>query len=191
MSSTIGSSIAAGASHQFATYFDITDQWQLVLPTSSYLLGYVLGPIFFGPLSESYGRKWVMVSTFVRTVARQSFDNSLNNASRPGTVYCFYTRLRFGKPLCDLVCTEVVRGYWRIQSDLCGGWVSMRAHKRDLNAPTDPLTSIYADVYPDPVTRGRALTIFMTVSNTHCILPHKIEEEAGDPNLQCRLSCQS
>ncbi|KAG9886624.1 hypothetical protein KCV05_g19351, partial [Aureobasidium melanogenum] len=42
MSSTIGSSIAAGASHQFAAYFDITNQAQLVLPTSSYLIGYVL-----------------------------------------------------------------------------------------------------------------------------------------------------
>jgi MFS family permease len=94
MSSTIGSSIAAGASHQFATYFDITDQWQLVLPTSSYLLGYVLGPIFFGPLSESYGRKWVMVSTFVRTVARQSFDSSLNNASPPANDFATLCVLR-------------------------------------------------------------------------------------------------
>lgn len=41
MSSTIGSSIAAGASHQFAAYFDITSQSQLVLPTSSYLVGYM------------------------------------------------------------------------------------------------------------------------------------------------------
>lgn len=75
MSSTIGSSIAAGASHQFAAYFNITSQSQLVLPTSSYLFGYVVGPLLFGPLSESYGRKWVMVSTFVRvaclTVVRQ------------------------------------------------------------------------------------------------------------------------
>lgn len=51
MSSTIGSSIAAGASHQFAAYFDITNQLQLVLPTSSYLFGYVVGPLLFGPLS--------------------------------------------------------------------------------------------------------------------------------------------
>lgn len=66
MSSTIGSSISAGASQEFATYFHITNQEQLVLPTSIYLVGYVLGPLAFGPLSESYGRKWVMVSTFVR-----------------------------------------------------------------------------------------------------------------------------
>jgi hypothetical protein len=66
----------------------------------------------------------------------------------------------------------------------------MRAHKRGLNAPADPLVSIYADVYPDPVTRGRALTIFMTVSNIHCILLHKLEEDAGDQNPQCLRVCQ-
>lgn len=55
----------------------------------------------------------------------------------------------------------------------------MQAHKRGSNAPTERLASIYADVYPDPVTRGRALTIFMTVSDTHCIPPHKLEEDAG------------
>jgi hypothetical protein len=69
--------------------------------------------------------------------------------------------------------------------------VSMQAHKRRSNALTDRLSSIYADVYPDPVTRGRALTIFMTVSNTHCILPHKIEEDAGIQNPQCLRAYQS
>ncbi|CAD0086094.1 unnamed protein product, partial [Aureobasidium mustum] len=68
MSSTIGSSIATGASHQFAAYFDVTNQVQLALPTSSYLSEYVLGRAryFFGPLSESYGRRWVMMATLVR-----------------------------------------------------------------------------------------------------------------------------
>lgn len=66
LNSTVGSSIASGASQEFATYFHITSQEQLVLPTSVYLVGYVLGPLAFGPLSESYGRKWVMISTFVR-----------------------------------------------------------------------------------------------------------------------------
>lgn len=74
MSSTIGSSIAAGASHQFATFFNITSQAQLVLPTSSYLVGYVVGPLLFGPLSEYHGRKKIMILTFVRT---RVFDQCL------------------------------------------------------------------------------------------------------------------
>jgi multidrug resistance protein len=64
MNSTIGSSIATGASSQTAEQFGITNQTQLVLPTSIYLVGYVLGPLFFSPLSETYGRKIIMISTF-------------------------------------------------------------------------------------------------------------------------------
>ena len=64
MNSTIGSSIATGASTPTAEHFGITNQTQLVLPTSIYLVGYVLGPLFFSPLSETYGRKIIMVLTF-------------------------------------------------------------------------------------------------------------------------------
>jgi multidrug resistance protein len=64
MNSTIGSSIATGASAQTADQFNITNQTQLVLPTSIYLVGYVLGPLFFSPLSETYGRKIIMILTF-------------------------------------------------------------------------------------------------------------------------------
>lgn len=65
LNSTIGSSIATGASSQTSEHFNVTNQTQLVLPTSMYLVGYVLGPLFFSPLSETYGRKIVMISTFV------------------------------------------------------------------------------------------------------------------------------
>lgn len=65
MNSTIGSSIATGATSQTSERFGITNQAQLVLPTSIFLVGYVLGPLFFSPLSETYGRKVVMISTFV------------------------------------------------------------------------------------------------------------------------------
>lgn len=65
LNSTIGSSIAAGASSQTSERFGITNQAQLVLPTSMYLVGYVLGPLAFSPLSETYGRKIVMISTFI------------------------------------------------------------------------------------------------------------------------------
>lgn len=65
LNSTIGSSIASSASQEFSQYFHNDNQEQLVLPTSIYLVGYVLGPLLFGPLSESYGRKWVMIGTFV------------------------------------------------------------------------------------------------------------------------------
>lgn len=66
LNSTIGSSIASGATQEISRYFHVSNQEQLVLPVSIYLVGYVLGPLVFGPLSEAYGRKWVMIGTFVR-----------------------------------------------------------------------------------------------------------------------------
>ncbi|TKA67743.1 hypothetical protein B0A55_07781 [Friedmanniomyces simplex] len=65
MNSTIGSSIASGATQETKRYFGVTSDAQLVLPVSIYLVGYVIGPLVFAPLSESYGRKPVMLSTFV------------------------------------------------------------------------------------------------------------------------------
>lgn len=64
MNSTISSSLAAGSTDQISEYFHITSQAQLVLPTSIFLVGYVIGPLFFGPLSESYGRKLIMIAAF-------------------------------------------------------------------------------------------------------------------------------
>lgn len=64
INSAMGSSVASGISSQMSDDFGITDPSQLILPTSLYLVGYVLGPLVFSPLSETYGRKIVMISTF-------------------------------------------------------------------------------------------------------------------------------
>lgn len=65
LNSTLGSSIPAGATQEISVAFHNTNEEQLVLPTAIYLGGYALGPLAFGPLSESYGRKIIMISTFV------------------------------------------------------------------------------------------------------------------------------
>lgn len=65
MNSTIGSALPSGASKQTPEYFGITNESLLVLPVSIYLVGYVLGPLVFAPMSESFGRKWVVIGTFV------------------------------------------------------------------------------------------------------------------------------
>lgn len=64
LNSTCGSAIPSGAVPELAIRFHITNQQQLVLPTSIYLTGYVLGPLLFGPLSERFGRQIVMLTTF-------------------------------------------------------------------------------------------------------------------------------
>ena len=64
LNSTIGSTLISGGIDEVARDFDIHDQTLLVLPTSLYLLGYVFGPLMFGPLSETYGRRPIMFIAF-------------------------------------------------------------------------------------------------------------------------------
>jgi MFS family permease len=45
--------------------YGVTNKQQAVLPISIFLIGYVLGPLFFGPLSEQYGRKMIVIVTFI------------------------------------------------------------------------------------------------------------------------------
>jgi hypothetical protein len=64
INSTLGSSLPSGASTYLSAYFHVSNQQQLVLPNSTYLIGYIFGPPLFSPLSETYGRKIVMLCTF-------------------------------------------------------------------------------------------------------------------------------
>jgi len=64
MNSTIASSLAAGATGPISDHFNEHDESRLILPTSIYLVGYTCGPMIWGPLSETYGRKWPMNLSF-------------------------------------------------------------------------------------------------------------------------------
>lgn len=64
MNSTIGSSICSNAIPQIADEFNITNQQLLVLPISIFLIGYILGPLVWGPSSEYFGRKRPMLIAF-------------------------------------------------------------------------------------------------------------------------------
>ncbi|KAK2747777.1 hypothetical protein FQN57_001807 [Myotisia sp. PD_48] len=64
MNSTLGSSLPSGAARYIGEDFNLKTQTELVLPVSIFLVGYVFGPILCGPLSESIGRKPVMVAGF-------------------------------------------------------------------------------------------------------------------------------
>ncbi|KAF4548637.1 Polyamine transporter-like protein 2 [Elsinoe fawcettii] len=124
--STIGSSIASGTPVQVSEYFHNDNQYQLVLPISIYLVGYVLGPLAFGPLSESYGRKWVMIATFG-----------------------IFTVFTLGCALAPNFASYIVFRF------LVGVGAS---------SPISVVGGIYADIYDDPVTRGRAMSIFMAAT---------------------------
>ena len=64
MNSTVSSGLASNSAPYFGRDFGITSHELLVLPTSIFLLGYTVGPVFFGPMSEQYGRKYVMLGAF-------------------------------------------------------------------------------------------------------------------------------
>jgi MFS family permease len=91
-----------------------------------YLIGYVVGPLLFGPLSETYGRKLIMMSTFF-----------------------MFTIFTMG---CALTQTWAGLLVFRFLAGV------------NASSPISVVGGIYADIYNDPVTRGRSLAVFMGVS---------------------------
>ncbi|KAF8154426.1 MFS polyamine transporter [Crassisporium funariophilum] len=58
--SPVSSSMIAPASEQVARQFGITSTVLIAMTTSVFVLGYAVGPLFLGPLSEIYGRSRVL-----------------------------------------------------------------------------------------------------------------------------------
>ncbi|KAL9129774.1 MAG: hypothetical protein Q9175_007203 [Cornicularia normoerica] len=126
INSTLGSSLPSNAINYIAPYFHVNDEQQLVLPISLFLVGYVLGPLFFGPLSETYGRRVIMLSSFV--------------------VFTLFTMA------CALAPNWPAFLVFRL---MCG-----------INASSAiaVVGGLYADVFGNPVIRGRAMAIFMAAT---------------------------
>ncbi|KAL8764855.1 MAG: hypothetical protein Q9194_006806 [Teloschistes cf. exilis] len=121
--STLGSSLPSGATEYLADYWNITSQAQLVLPISLFLVGYIFGPIVFAPLSETYGRRGILLYTFV-------FFTIFTMACAVAPNWPFFLVFRL----------------------LCGISAS---------SPIAVVGGLYADIFNDPIARGRALAFFM------------------------------
>lgn len=63
--STLASALPSGAIEAIAAEFHVTSKVQLVLPISIYVIGFIAGPMLYGPLSESFGRKPVLLIPFI------------------------------------------------------------------------------------------------------------------------------
>ena len=124
VNSTLGSSIPSGAITFIAKSFDVKNEQEQVLAISIFLVGYSVGPLIFGPLSEKYGRRITMLLPFAVFTAF-----TLGCALAPNWPVFIVFRL-----ICGLVAS----------------------------APITVVGGLFADVYQDPVTRGRALAAFMT-----------------------------
>ncbi|CAM1509146.1 Fc.00g028850.m01.CDS01 [Cosmosporella sp. VM-42] len=64
VNSTMGSALPSMAIPSITAEFNVTSPEQSVLPISVYLIGYVFGPIIWGPLSEHFGRRNLSFVTF-------------------------------------------------------------------------------------------------------------------------------
>ncbi|KAE8152309.1 major facilitator superfamily domain-containing protein [Aspergillus avenaceus] len=64
LNSGISSSLPSNAVPTIMQDFHVRGDGQKVLPTAVFLIGYVVGPLAFSPLSETIGRKKVLVGTF-------------------------------------------------------------------------------------------------------------------------------
>ena len=125
LNSTLGSSLPSNAIPYIAPYFHVTNDQQLVLPISLFLVGYVLGPVFFGPMSETWGRKIIMILSFL--------------------VFSLFTMA------CALAPNWPALLVFRL---ICGIMAS---------SPIAVTGGLYADIFGNPVTRGRAMAVFMAV----------------------------
>ncbi|KAF4126391.1 Fungal trichothecene efflux pump (TRI12) [Geosmithia morbida] len=65
INSTVGSSLPSMAVPKMAELWNVTSHEQMVLPISVYLIGYVAGPMIWGPLSEHLGRRNLTIITFI------------------------------------------------------------------------------------------------------------------------------
>lgn len=61
---TFSSSVFSVAINQVSEEFDVTQE-VAILGVSLFLLGFVFGPVVFGPASEVFGRKWPLLTGFI------------------------------------------------------------------------------------------------------------------------------
>lgn len=148
INSTMGSSLPSMAIPYMAKEWGVTAENQMPLPIATFLMGFVLGPLMCmytclfapckeplkrltqpwfpgGPLSEQYGRRVVVVSSFTMFIIW-----TMACALAPS--WHAFLALRF----------------------FCGAFAS---------APIAAVSGILADVYADPIARGRAMAYFMAV----------------------------
>lgn len=59
--STISSSLPGGASPYISDYFNVSDPSAKLLPSTVYLVGYIVGPLLLSPMSEEIGRRPILL----------------------------------------------------------------------------------------------------------------------------------
>ncbi|KAA8651700.1 MFS transporter [Aspergillus tanneri] len=132
MNSGLSASLPSNAIPYLRPEFHLSDGPQTSLPTSLFLVGYTVGPLVFSPLSETVGRRLVLLSTFGVFVL-----STLGCALAPNWPVLLVFRF------------------------LCGSMGS---------APQTVVGGIYADLFEERRSRGRAMLLYMSASSFGPIL---------------------
>ncbi|XXG97321.1 hypothetical protein Hte_003617 [Hypoxylon texense] len=126
INSTMGSALPSMAIPYMTKEWGVTSEIQFVLPISTFLMGYVFGPMVWGPMSEHVGRRNLSVGCFMMFTI------------------------------------------WTMACALAPNWPAMLVFRflvgTFASAPIAVTTGILADVFHDPVTRGRAMAWFMVTT---------------------------
>ncbi|KAK9347973.1 major facilitator superfamily domain-containing protein [Lipomyces starkeyi] len=121
LNSTFASSVTSGASKAIRTHFGSSTIVTTLL-ISLFLVGFVIGPLFWAPMSEHVGRKYILLSSFTLYFI---FSIACALAPSIGSLIAF----RFLQGL-SATCPIAVSG------------------------------GVFADIYSDPIKRGRAVALF-------------------------------
>lgn len=108
-------------------YFHQSGSGPKVLPTAVFLIGYIIGPLLFSPMSETVGRRPVLLWTFSVFVLV-----TLGCSLAPN-----WPALLVLRTLCGLMAA----------------------------APQTVVGGVYADMFSDLRSRGRAMCFYMSVSD--------------------------
>ncbi|KAK9452626.1 major facilitator superfamily domain-containing protein [Dipodascopsis uninucleata] len=121
LNSTFASSVSSGASTAIREYFNVPTIMTTLL-VSLYMLGFVLGPLFWAPLSEYVGRRYILYSSFSLYI-------------------CFTIGCAVAPSIGSLLTFRFLQGL----SGTC---------------PIAISGGVFADIYSDSTTRGRAVAFF-------------------------------
>ncbi|KAK9469489.1 major facilitator superfamily domain-containing protein [Lipomyces arxii] len=121
LNSTFASSSSSGAAEAIEERFG-SSTIVTILAVSLFMVGYVIGPLIWSPMSEHYGRRYVFLSSF--------------------SAYLVFTIA------CAVSPSMAALIVFRFFQGLCA------------SCPVAVAGAVFADIYSDPIKRGRAVSLF-------------------------------
>ncbi|KAF8178937.1 MFS polyamine transporter [Pholiota molesta] len=141
--SPVSSSMVAPATEQIAQQFGITNNVLMAIITSVFVLGYSVGPLFIGPLSEIYGRSRVLQ---ISNLFYLAWNIGCGFAQNPSQLIAFRFLAGLGGSAPLSVGGGVLGDVWRpeergraiaiyslapllgpVIGPVCGGWIAERS----------------------------------------------------------------